>query len=441
MAENAHITYRLADDTDPDFGIYTDGAIVVTNPAGLDREHGLKGGVRSLLVLAVDSGKVPLTSTARVVITVKDINDNPPMFTDPVYFFSVREDSPVGHTVGTVSASDADLESSGVVSFKLHHRSTNVVPFYVSPEGAIKISTGLDRETKSSYEFLVIAYDMGKPVSLSSTVVVRIKVTDVNDNSPKFQFPTLKNYTVYIPWTLGKSTIFTTLLATDLDEGTNGELEYSIESVNGSKHFQVDPTSGQMFLAHPLTEKDVGIHVVTVTAHNPAAGLQGTVSSLHVIVYEGNSTISHKPTGLGFRNTVVVVVLLVFTVVLAATILLTILLLRFMDKDKQRKFYSARAEDKVESKLKDMSLYFTSSKDTVTSASDVTAGSKDGGRRRKEVSFSLEEVCDASSGQRMTDSSLSENYDFSSDKVRGTISVRFAIKCTTTRSYFVSLCL
>ncbi|BFZ24591.1 hypothetical protein BsWGS_27630 [Bradybaena similaris] len=426
-AANAHITYRLADDADPDFGIFTDGAIVVTNPAGLDREHGVKGGVRSLLVLAVDSGKVPLTGTARVVITVKDINDNPPMFTEPVYFFTVREDSPLGHIVGSVSASDADLESSSVVRFRLHHRSTNVVPFYVSLDGAIKVSAGLDRETKSSYEFLVVAYDLGEPVSLSSTVVVRIKVSDVNDNSPKFQFPTLNNYTVYIPWALSKNTIFATLLATDLDEGINGELEYSVESVNGSKHFKVEPTSGQMFLAQPLTEKDIGVHVLTATALNPDAGMQVTVSVLHVIVYEGNSTVSHKPTGLGHRNTVVVVVLLVFTVVLAVTILSTILLLRFVDKDKQQKFYNARAEeDKIESKLKDISLYFPNSKDTLTSASDVTAGSRDGGRRRKEVSFSLEEACDASSSQRITNSSLSDTCVFSSDRVHGTTSPREA---------------
>ncbi|CAG5120570.1 unnamed protein product, partial [Candidula unifasciata] len=421
IGPNAHITYRLAENTDPDFGIYADGSIVVTSPAGLDREHRIRGGVRNVVVLAVDGGSPPMTGTVQVVITIKDINDNPPRFSGPAFFFTVREDSPADHTVGSITATDADLESSGHVLFKIYHRNTNAIPFRLSTEGEIKTISGLDRENKSSYEFLVIAYDMGKPVALSSTVVVRIKILDVNDNSPTFLFPSQNNSTVHVPWTLSQRLIFATLLATDLDEGENGELMYSLENINSSQKFEVEPSSGHVFLAQPLTERDIGVNIITAVAQNPSSDVQLSKSTLYVIVYEGNSTVSHKPSAFGVRNTVVVIVLLVVTVVVAVGILLTILLLRLVDKDKQKRFYSAKEEgDKTESKLKHVNLYFAGNGDTFTSADDATTGSNDGGRKRKEVSFSLEEDSNSSSSYRMTSSKLSDIRDFSSDRVQQT---------------------
>ncbi|CAL1528287.1 unnamed protein product, partial [Lymnaea stagnalis] len=74
---NAVITYRLADGSDTDFGISRDGAIFVANPRGVDREDKVKGTRRDIIVLAIDGGSTRLTGTATVVITVRDINDNP----------------------------------------------------------------------------------------------------------------------------------------------------------------------------------------------------------------------------------------------------------------------------------------------------------------------------------------------------------------------------
>ena len=50
------------------------------------------------------------------LITILDENDNPPQFTENPYGFEAPEDTPVGSSVGQISASDADVDSAGTCS-------------------------------------------------------------------------------------------------------------------------------------------------------------------------------------------------------------------------------------------------------------------------------------------------------------------------------------
>ena len=70
-------------------------------------------------VLAVDGGDPARTGSAEVILTVHDVDDNQAVFTELTYQFSVREDSPVGSVVGTVTAVDADLPPHNSVYYWL----------------------------------------------------------------------------------------------------------------------------------------------------------------------------------------------------------------------------------------------------------------------------------------------------------------------------------
>ncbi|CAG5131766.1 unnamed protein product, partial [Candidula unifasciata] len=423
MGKNSQITYSFADGSDPDFGIYADGSIVVTNPAGVDREDRVKGSVRRLTVQAIDNGKVPLTGTTTVVITIRDINDNPPKFSEPMYFFSVHENAAVDYIVNNVSASDVDLESNAIFYFEMHKRDVNTVPFQITRGGVIKVSGSVDREAKASYEFRVIAIDLGEPARMSSTVTVHIRATDVNDNSPEFVFPSDDNYTLYVPHTLGENTAFASVVAIDRDEGRNSELVYARDSGNGSKFFDIETSSGQVVLIRPLTIKDIGLHIIVVVAHDRGVEVQLTTQSvMHIKVYEGNATLPFTNDGLGFRNIVVVVVLVVVTVVLALAILLTILLIRRVDK--QRRLYHAKSvEVKTEPNFRNLHPCSIAELESPSHLSDMQDDSKDGGKKKKEVSFSLDEDNNVNGPQIMTTFSpiASDKYDAISEKDRGKI--------------------
>lgn len=97
---NAQITYSLGEelgDTDrtPEFSINPQtGAIVTTKQ--LDRET-VNGYL--LTVTAKDGGNPPLSDTTDVEISVTDVNDNFPIFKQPLYSGSVLEDALVGKLI------------------------------------------------------------------------------------------------------------------------------------------------------------------------------------------------------------------------------------------------------------------------------------------------------------------------------------------------------
>uniref|UniRef100_A0A493TNZ5 Cadherin domain-containing protein n=1 Tax=Anas platyrhynchos platyrhynchos TaxID=8840 RepID=A0A493TNZ5_ANAPP len=107
--ENARLEYKLT-------GVSADTPFVVNSATGwitvsgpLDREsveHYFFG------VEARDHGSPSLSASASVTITVMDVNDNRPEFTQKEYFIRLNEDAAVGTSVLSVTAIDRDVNSA-----------------------------------------------------------------------------------------------------------------------------------------------------------------------------------------------------------------------------------------------------------------------------------------------------------------------------------------
>ena len=61
-----------------------------------------------LTIQALDGGTPPLSNHATVNISIMDVNDNKPIFTQLSYSASVTENSPVGSSIVTLTATDLD---------------------------------------------------------------------------------------------------------------------------------------------------------------------------------------------------------------------------------------------------------------------------------------------------------------------------------------------
>ncbi|NWH19268.1 PCD23 protein, partial [Grus americana] len=72
-----------------------------------------------LVLLASDRGTPSLNSTATVLITVLDVNDNPPVFSSPEYHIHVKESIPVGSHVTEVSANDWDAGTNAEITYAI----------------------------------------------------------------------------------------------------------------------------------------------------------------------------------------------------------------------------------------------------------------------------------------------------------------------------------
>ncbi|CAB1352820.1 unnamed protein product [Coregonus sp. 'balchen'] len=58
-----------------------------------------------------DSGSPPLSTKKTVTVNILDVNDNPPVFSQPSYTVYVKENGTPGSTLSSVSASDTDMVS------------------------------------------------------------------------------------------------------------------------------------------------------------------------------------------------------------------------------------------------------------------------------------------------------------------------------------------
>lgn len=179
---NAKLTYAF-EQSQQDFSINSNtGEITVAR--SLDRETTPQ---YRLVISATDHGNPRLKGTAKVHVTVTDVNDNKPRFLESSYAKSILENVPPGTKVLEVSAVDDDDGSNKAITYSFAADGDGKGAFQIdSTQGVIRTKSRLDRETVPEYELTVIASDKGRP-PLSSSVKVKITLGDVRDSKPKFE--------------------------------------------------------------------------------------------------------------------------------------------------------------------------------------------------------------------------------------------------------------
>ncbi|XP_068443501.1 protocadherin gamma-A2-like isoform X25 [Clinocottus analis] len=187
----------------------------------LDRE---KNEDLSLVLTAVDGGEPQMTGTMQILITVLDANDNAPVFTQPIYKASIKENSPVGTVVVTVTATDADHGSNGRITYSIssildHARGL----FEVNDEsGEIRVKGNVDYEKAGTFQINIRASDDG---GLVDSCKVIIDVIDMNDDKPDIHVLSKSNV---ISEDAKPGTVVTMINIEDSDSGDNGRVQCGI---------------------------------------------------------------------------------------------------------------------------------------------------------------------------------------------------------------------
>nr|XP_032628425.1 protocadherin beta-1-like [Chelonoidis abingdonii] len=199
----------------------------------LDREEQAE---ISFMLTAIDGGSPALSGAAEIRITVLDINDNVPEFSQTLYRARVLENSEQDYVVLTVSATDLDEGINGAISYSFSLKSKkNVSAFSINPvTGKIRLLGPLDFEETEIYEIDVQATDGG---GLSAHSEVLVEVVDVNDNAPEVKVTSLVSL---IPEDSAPETVVALFNVRDRDSGDNGRIVCSIED---DLPFSAKPTS------------------------------------------------------------------------------------------------------------------------------------------------------------------------------------------------------
>ena len=90
-------------------------------------------------------------------ISVKDANDNRPIFEQDVYNATVRESLPIGSSIVTLRASDLDYDANGKVTYLLESEGEENFFRIDANTGVISLRSALDRELRAQHILNVIA--------------------------------------------------------------------------------------------------------------------------------------------------------------------------------------------------------------------------------------------------------------------------------------------
>ncbi|XP_038131621.1 protocadherin gamma-A5-like isoform X37 [Cyprinodon tularosa] len=178
-----------------------------------------------LTLTASDGGEPQLSGTMRVEISVLDVNDNAPLFTQETYTVTVMETTPIGTILSTVSAVDADEGSNGKVVYSITNTLDDVPSLFQIEEetGIVSLIGKLDYERTQRYNIHVQASDDG---GLTDSCKIIIEVTDTNDNQPSIN---IMSKSKSVTENSRPGTVFTIINVQDADSGDNGKVECSID--------------------------------------------------------------------------------------------------------------------------------------------------------------------------------------------------------------------
>ncbi|XP_066555914.1 protocadherin-16 [Amia ocellicauda] len=280
--ENGRMEYKIIDgDSALDFHLDSNSGVLSTSKP-LDRERIAS---YSLTIVARDRGKPQLSSTARVEVTVLDVNDNNPQFGKTSYTIDVPEDTAVGTLVLEVTATDKDDGSNGKVLYYLSSDSRGM--FNVDQEtGRITTSGDLDREKQAVYSFLVHAVDSSPAAPRNSTAQVMVNIQDVNDNAPFFiQDPVIINISSS---SVSNHQVVATMRAEDKDFGANGSIFYRFATP--AHGFTINSLTGDIQVTQKLQSLSQSQRTLLVEATDQGSPAQSSVGVVVIYVKEQEYT-------------------------------------------------------------------------------------------------------------------------------------------------------
>ena len=288
---NGEIYFELESSSDPfdQFSLAQDGnSATLTVGSGLDRET---NSTYNLTVLAIDRGIPPLTSSTTIDITILDVNDNPPMFSQPSYTINVPEETLDWSY--TITVSDLDFGPNGAVTLTLGYEGPQL--FNISNDGVLTLVVPLDHELIDSYSFTVTAVDGGPTPHPPQSVIVTVIVTDINDNTPSPSLIT--ELPILVEDDSENGALVAEVIAEDLDVGVNAEITF--ELLDPDLPFRIDPLSGVVTLSRSLDVDEQSEYSVTVVARDGGNPSRAGSISFTVYAIEGQ-IVSFDTQGDGF---------------------------------------------------------------------------------------------------------------------------------------------
>ncbi|XP_038113282.1 fat-like cadherin-related tumor suppressor homolog isoform X3 [Culex quinquefasciatus] len=217
----------------------------------------------------------------QLYVSVIDINDHRPEFTESLYRVDISESIEEGTEVLQLHATDADEDKKLFYSLHAARDPVSLKLFRVdSVSGSIITAHKLDREALAEHVLIVIVKDQGTPAKRNYAKVI-ITVHDHNDHAPEFTSKIVQGK-VYETATVGTRVV--QVYAIDRDIGDNARITYSIVSGNIGNVFNIDPTMGVISVAKDLDISALSEYMLQVKASDGGKPSLSSQIPVHVMI-------------------------------------------------------------------------------------------------------------------------------------------------------------
>ncbi|XP_047209231.1 protocadherin gamma-C5-like isoform X4 [Girardinichthys multiradiatus] len=258
----------------------------------LDREKNAEYDVE---ITATDSGSPPLSSRKTIYVRIADVNDNPPVFTQPSYNVYLKENGVPGFILYSVSASDLDSGENAKISYsildsKVQDVSVSSYVYINSDNGSIYSMHSFDYEKLKVFQIQVQAKDQGSP-SLSSNATVHVFIRDQNDNAPAVIYPSSAALGSLshqrMPRSAKAGHLVTKVTAVDADSGHNAWISYRLAEATDASLFTVNQYTGEVRTKRAVSEQDDSSQRLLVEIKDDGEPVQSTTVTVSILLEDG----------------------------------------------------------------------------------------------------------------------------------------------------------
>ncbi|XP_019739447.1 protocadherin gamma-C5-like [Hippocampus comes] len=287
-------------------------------------------------ITATDAGFPPLSSKKMISVSITDVNDNPPVFSQSTYNVYLKENRVAGSILYSVSASDLDAGENAKVSYsivdsKVHDVSVSSYVYVNSENGSIFSMHSFDYEKVKVFRVQVEAKDQGSP-SLSSNATVHVFILDQNDNAPAVIYPSPHAAShLRVPRSAKAGHLLTKVTAVDADSGHNAWISYKVAEATDASLFTINLYTGEVRTKRAVYEHDDSSQKLIVEVKDDGEPVQSATVTLSILLEDGVSEpvleLRHKASEPGKKGGRITLYLIVALASVSVLSLLTLLVL------------------------------------------------------------------------------------------------------------------
>ena len=204
----------------------------------------------TLEIIAKDKGEPQMTSTPlSMVITVINVNEHHPEFPLESDSVTIPENATLLSEVYQASATDGDYGIFGRIVYDITAGDDDGYFSIDKGTGIISLAEELDRETTPNGYDLTIEARGFSGAAPGDSMILRINISDINDNSPVFSAQVPRQT---VSETAAVGDVVIQIGATDSDLGTNAEVSFDIIAGNADDLFEIDGETGDIKVKESL---------------------------------------------------------------------------------------------------------------------------------------------------------------------------------------------